>query len=62
MSGEPEKLGWTDLKIGDIIHNSKDKITAMVARIDSDDSNYHIYIANHGVYDGELDEWEKVND
>lgn len=59
---EPEKLRWTDLKIGDIIRNSKDKITAMVTRIDSDDSNCHIYIANQGVYDGELDEWEKVND
>ena len=40
---EAPKLKWTDLKIGDVIRDLKDNSVSMVTRIDSKDTDLHIY-------------------
>lgn len=59
---EPETLKWTDLKVGDIIYHDIDKVTAMVTRIDEDESKSHVYISSHVVDDDELTQWRKVGE
>lgn len=56
---KPEGLKWTDLKIGDIITNSKE--TFMIIGIDTI-GNYdcHILAGDMWIKDTELKNWEKV--
>lgn len=57
-----EGLKWTDLKVGDIIHNSVDDTAAMVTAIDSSTDNaVHIFAGSHWLQDKTLaEEWQKV--
>lgn len=55
---KPVKLKWTDLKVGDIIQ--RNETTAMVTRIDNDDSDTHVFIGARCIDDEELEKWQKM--
>lgn len=57
---EPDKLKWTDLKIGDII--TLNEMTVMVTQIDRSDGTSHIYAGQIWITDNNLGAWRKVDD
>lgn len=60
---EEKKLKWTDLKVGDIIRNNKEHITAMVVQIDVEDcTEYPILAGGEWLGDDDFEDWEKVED
>lgn len=63
LVSEPEKLKWTDLKIGDVIRSKDGNSMTMITRIDKEDpSGYerHVYDGFEWYDDEKLAEWEKV--
>ena len=63
---KPESLKWTDLKIGDVIHEKNGTQTRMVICIDTsneldgDGDICHLCLGDWWITDEELKNWEKV--
>lgn len=63
---KPEGLKWTDLKIGDIVHEKNETVTRMVTAIDTSNEPVgggtilHIGLGDWWISDEELEDWEKV--
>ena len=70
LVSEPEekKLKWTDLKIGDIVHEKNGTETRMVTVIDTSNEPdgegdiCHICLSDWWATDEELEDWEKVEE
>ena len=64
LVSEPEKLKWTDLKVGDVIKRGKEQ--AAVTYINEEGfsrKDIHISVGYCGMLtDEELEEWEKVEE
>lgn len=68
LVSEPEekKLKWTDLKIGDIVHEKDGTDTRMVTVIDTSNEPdeegdiLHVCLGDWWPSDDELEDWEKV--
>ena len=64
LVSEPEKLKWTDLKVGDVIKRGKEQ--AAVTYINGEGfsrKDIHISVGHWCMLtDGELEEWEKVEE